>query len=72
MVKRKKKELIKLYLCPKCRSTNVYHPFRLRNFFGIIPKWECGDCGFKSSLFPIMIIDKNKLKKEIKEKWKKK
>jgi len=71
-MKTQNKNHIKLYICPKCKSTNVYHPFKLRNFFGVIPKWECGDCGFNSSLFPILIIDKNKLKKKIKQKWQKK
>ena len=59
---------VKVYVCPKCKSVNVFHPFRFRNLFGMIPRWECRDCGFQSSIFPIGIVDVDKLKGEGKKK----
>ena len=59
---------IKLFFCPKCRSKNVFHPFGLGNLWGLIPKWRCRDCGFEAGVFPIIVIDGNKLKKKVKEK----
>jgi len=54
---------IKIFFCPKCKSKNVKHFFALRNLFGLIPRWKCKDCGFESSIFPMLIINKSKLKK---------
>lgn len=54
---------IKLYFCPKCKSTNVRYIFTLRNIFGIIPRMKCKDCN-NTGLFPIMEIDETKLKKK--------
>ena len=59
-----KKQTVKIYICPKCKSTNVKHPFKLRNLFGIIPRWECNECKFQSDIFPIAEINLNKLKKK--------
>jgi len=55
---------IKLFFCPKCKSKNVFHPFRLRNIWGLIPKWRCRDCGFEANMFPLAVVDLNKLKKK--------
>jgi len=59
---------IKFYFCPKCKSGNVKHPFGIGNLFGIIPKWRCIDCSFQSSVFPLAVIDEDKLKKLEKKK----
>ena len=67
MTKQKKKpKQLKVYFCPKCKSTKVFHPFRLRNLFGVIPRWECRDCNFQSAIFPIGIVNVGKLNKKIK------
>jgi hypothetical protein len=52
---------IKVYFCPKCRSTNVRYVFGLGNVFGIIPKQRCLDCGFEMTSFPILVTSKRKL-----------
>ncbi len=59
--KNEKKEMVKVYFCPKCNSTNVFHPFRLGNLFGVLPKWECKDCNYQAGLFPILNVEKAKL-----------
>jgi len=59
---------LKIYLCPKCKSEKVYHPFEFKNLFGLIPKWRCKKCGFESPVFPFANIDKNKLNKRKKRK----
>lgn len=58
-----KKETIKLYFCPKCRSKDVAYIFQLKNIFGLLPKMKCKKCGFEAIGFPIIIIDKAKLNK---------
>ncbi len=68
----KTKKTIKVYFCPKCRSTEVHHPFRISNAFGIIPKWECSKCKFSAPAFPIGIINKDKIDKLNKKTNKKK
>jgi transposase-like protein len=71
-------EQVKIFFCPKCRSKDVRHFFALRNLFGLIPKWECKDCNYQSSIFPQLVISKKKIKqlerkmkKENKKKMKK-
>lgn len=61
-----KKEIVKVYFCPKCNSTNVFHPFRLGNLFGVLPKWECRDCNYQAGLFPILNVEKAKLVEMVK------
>lgn len=57
-----KKDLLKVYFCPRCRSHDVGYIFKLRNIFGVIPKMRCRKCGFElPGGFPIMVIDKRKL-----------
>jgi hypothetical protein len=34
----------------------------IRNLYGIIPRWKCRDCGFEAGMFPMGVVDKNKLK----------
>jgi len=60
---------IKVYFCVKCKSMNVKHPFGFKNLFGLLPKWRCGGCGFQASVFPMMVVDVDKLK-EMEEKGK--
>ena len=54
-------KLIKLYFCPKCKSHNVRFVFELRNFFGVIPKMKCFDCGLEAPSFPVLVTNKKKL-----------
>ncbi len=62
---------IKVYFCPKCNDLNVKHPFGLRNLFGIIPKWKCSNCGFQAPVFPMMVVNTDKLDKMIEKENKK-
>ncbi|MBT3398112.1 hypothetical protein HOA55_04290 [archaeon] len=55
---------IKAYFCPQCGSVRVYHPMGVTNLFGIIPGWKCKDCGFKAMMFPLGIVDADKLNKK--------
>lgn len=51
---KKKDEKMNVYLCPKCRSPNV---FKVRNFgtlWGLISKWKCNSCGFEEKVFPFV------------------
>jgi len=63
---------IKLHICPKCKSTNVGYTFHLKNLFGIIPRMECKSCKHKAPIFPLLIIDKNKINVKQNKKSKKK
>ena len=62
----KKKNEIKIYFCPKCKSTNVKYIFEFRNVFGMFPRQRCLKCGYQNMIFPMAVFDKNKL--EIKKK----
>jgi len=62
-MKKTKKDKIKVYLCPRCKSKNVGYIFRLRNIFGIIPRMRCYDCGTELMMFPIIEVNLNKLKR---------
>ena len=57
----KKVNKVKAYFCPKCKGVRVYHPLGIRNLYGIIPRWKCRDCGFEAGMFPMGVVDKNKL-----------
>jgi len=59
---------IKAFFCPKCRSVNVYHPFKVSNLFGLIPKWKCRACGFEGVQFPLLTTTKKALDKKTKKK----
>lgn len=61
-----KEKNIKVYFCPKCKGVDVGFVFGLKNIFGIIPKMQCKKCGFSSNVFPLGIVDKNRLGNKIK------
>lgn len=44
----------KVYLCPKCRSSNVFKIRNFGTFFGLICKWKCNSCGFEERVFPFV------------------
>jgi hypothetical protein len=56
-------EEIRVYFCPKCKSTDVRYVFGLMNLFGTIPMKECGSCGLSAPTFPILIAKKSSLEK---------
>jgi hypothetical protein len=60
------KDIIKAYFCPKCKSLNVFHPFKVSNLFGLIAKWECKDCKYKAVQFPLLVTSKKELAKKSK------
>lgn len=62
-----KDEEVKMYFCPKCKSTKVKPVQGWRNAFGIIPKWQCDSCGFENMTFPIMVINAGKIKNKLKK-----
>lgn len=57
-----KKQQVKFYICPKCRSTNVRYVLGFENLFGLWPRMRCGTCRF-TGMFPLIVMDKNKLDK---------
>jgi hypothetical protein len=59
----KKEKPLKVYFCPKCKSTDVGFVFRFQNIFGLLPKIECKKCNYKSGMFPLLVIPKSKLDK---------
>jgi len=62
---------IKVSFCPECKSRNVKYVFGFGNLFGVIPKMKCGDCGFESATFPILVTNKKALDKTVREMKKK-
>ena len=56
---------VSVFFCPSCKSFNVYHPFRVSNLFGLIPKWICKDCGFEAMQFPLLKTTRSKIKKGV-------
>lgn len=61
--KNRKKETVKVTICPRCRSVDVGYIFGLKNLFGVIPKMKCFACDFKSPIFPRAEVEKSKLDK---------
>ena len=55
--------MVRVWFCPKCRSTDVRYVFGFWNLFGGIPKMKCFKCGYTNSVFPILEVDKKKLGK---------
>jgi hypothetical protein len=55
---------VEVYFCPKCKSTDVKYVFELMNLFGVIPTQECGKCHLRSNVFPILVANKDSLKKK--------
>ena len=58
-----KQKTIKVFICPKCKSFDVYHPLGFSSLWGLFPKWRCKSCDFNSLLFPQIVIEESKLKK---------
>lgn len=63
----KNEKMVKVYFCPKCRSKDVGFIFSWKNAFGILPKMMCDKCKFESSVFPILVVNEEKLKKQNKK-----
>jgi len=43
----------------------VKYVFGFGNLFGVIPKMRCGDCGFESAIFPVLVVSEEKLKEVV-------
>ena len=54
------KKVIKNYVCPKCKSNNVDRVRRLKNFFGLYPRFKCNKCNYEEVIFPLLISKKGK------------
>ncbi len=63
---------VKVYFCPKCKSTDVGYVFGVKNLLGIIPRMQCKKCGFHLTSFPQWVVEKEKLNKLNKKAIKKK
>jgi len=61
-----KEKLLKVYFCPKCKSTKVKYVFGFGNLFGVVPKMKCSDCGFSAAVFP-QLVELPKKKKNVKK-----
>lgn len=66
------KEEIRVYFCPKCKSTNIRYVFGLSNLFGVIPKQKCMGCGLEANAFPILVTNKTALEEDLNKRNKKK
>ena len=58
-----RKKQIKVYFCPKCKDMNVGFVFGIKNLMGILPMMQCKKCGFKGGIFPLVVMEKEKLEK---------
>jgi len=52
--KKKDKEEVRVYLCPKCRSKNVQRVISLKSLFGLLSRWRCKKCGYEDLIFPLL------------------
>jgi hypothetical protein len=52
---------VRVSFCPMCKSLEVKYVFGLGNLFGVIPKMRCGECGFESATFPVLVTTEKKL-----------
>jgi hypothetical protein len=52
---------VRVSFCPKCKSVKVKYVFGLGNLFGVIPRMRCGECGFDSQSFPVLVTTEKKL-----------
>ncbi len=59
----KKSKEIKVFFCPRCKSTNVGFILGWKNIFGVLPRMKCKKCGLEERAFPIMVVDVDKLDK---------
>jgi len=57
---------IKVSFCPKCKSYDVRYTFGFGNLFGVLPKMKCFGCGYTNVSFPILVVDKSKLRRKVK------
>lgn len=64
-MKKRQAKRISVSFCPKCKSRDVKYVFGFGNLFGVIPKMRCGDCGFESASFPVLVTTDEKLKETI-------
>jgi len=60
----KNAKIVRMYLCPNCRSANVQRIFTFRNIFGLHPMWKCQKCSYEAEIFPLLSVDVNKLNKK--------
>ena len=60
---KKNAKIVRMYLCPNCRSANVKRIFALRNIFGLHPMWKCQKCSYEAEVFPLLSLDINRLNK---------
>ena len=63
-IQEKNAKIVRLYLCPNCRSANVQRIFTFRNIFGLHPMWKCQKCSYEAEIFPLLSLDINKLNKK--------
>jgi|APSaa5957512535_1039671.scaffolds.fasta_scaffold20194_2 hypothetical protein len=56
---------IRVSFCPECKSRDIKYVFGLGNLFGIMPKMKCGDCGFSSVSFPVLVTNEKLLKASV-------
>ncbi len=59
---------IRVSFCPKCKSWNIRHIFKLKTLFGVLPRMKCTDCGYEMTVFPILVTTKKILEKSAKDK----
>jgi ribosomal protein L37AE/L43A len=59
---------IRVYFCPKCKSTDIKYIFGWGNAFGIIPRQRCMKCGTEAAGFPILVTSPKILAKSKKAK----
>lgn len=63
---------IRVYFCPRCKSTSIRYIFGFGNVFGVIPRQKCQNCGLEAPAFPILVTSSEKLARESKRKIKSK
>ena len=56
------KEKVKIRFCPRCGNTEVKFVFKIKNLFGIIPRMECQKCKYHGMSFPLIEVEKGKIK----------
>ena len=56
------KEKVKIRFCPRCGNTEVRFVFKIKNLFGVVPRIECPKCKYHGMTFPIIEVEKGKIK----------
>ena len=54
---------VKVFFCPKCKSTSIRFIFGFKNLMGLLPRQKCMECDFEAVGFPQLVVDKTKLDK---------